>query len=98
MRWRLSESADRDVANIYLQGIERFGITQADKYFDDLHATFDRLGTYPNSGRVRYEVYPAVRMLPFRAHLIFYDVEDDGVLIVRVRHGFEDWWSELLHE
>ncbi len=98
MKWRISESADRDVGNIYLQGIERFGLAQADRYFDDFHAAFDRLATYPTLGRLRHEVSPAVRMLPFRAHLIFYDIEDDGILIVRVRHGFEDWWSEFFHD
>ncbi len=94
MRWRVSDSADRDLTQLYLQGIERFGFAQAEKYFDDLHAAFDRLAAYPNAGRLRQEVTPPVRMLPFRSHLIFYDIEDDGVVIVRVRHGFEDWWSE----
>ncbi|KIV68650.1 ParE toxin protein [Rhizobium sp. UR51a] len=36
-----------------------------------------------------------MRIHPFRAHLVVYRVEaDDDVLIVRVRHGHEDWGNE----
>ena len=94
MTWRLSDLADRDLSLVYLQGIERFGFAQAEKYFDELQAALDRLALYPQTGRLRREVEPPVRMLPFRAHLIFYDIEEDGIVIVRIRHGFENWWSE----
>jgi len=28
---------------------------------------------------------------PYKAHLVVYVVEEEGVLILRVRHGHEDW-------
>jgi len=94
MTWRLSEAADLDITHLYLQGIERFGFAQAERYFDDLHEAFNRIAAYSKIGRLRTDVATHLHMLPFRAHIIFYDVEDDYVLIVRVRHSLEDWWSE----
>lgn len=36
-----------------------------------------------------------MRIHPFKAHLVVYRIEEDGdILIVRVRHGHEDWTSE----
>lgn len=33
-----------------------------------------------------------MRIHPFKAHLVIYQVESDGdIFIVRVRHGHEDW-------
>jgi len=99
MKWRLSGPAHRDAIQIYVQGAERFGFAQVEKYLADLHAIFDRLTVYPKSGRLRHEVSPPVRMMPFRAHLIFDEISDDEILILRVRNGHEDWWSEdLFHD
>ncbi|PST17318.1 type II toxin-antitoxin system RelE/ParE family toxin [Mesorhizobium plurifarium] len=42
--------------------------------------------------RERFEISPPMRIHPFRARLVVYRIEEDGdVLIVRVRHGREDW-------
>ncbi len=96
MKWRLSGPAHRDLIQIYVQGVERFGFAQVEKYVAELHSAFDRLSLYPNSGRWRYEVEPPTRMIPFRSHLVFYEVAKDEILILRIRHGYEDWWSEDL--
>lgn len=45
--------------------------------------------------RERQELSPPMRIHPFKAHLVVYHIEEDGdVLIVRVRHGYEDWTGE----
>lgn len=36
-----------------------------------------------------------MRIHPFEAHIVVYTIEEgEGVLIVRVRHGHEDWAGE----
>ena len=94
MRWRLSGPANRDIIQIYTQGVEHFGFAQVEKHLDELNAVFDRIAVYPQLGRLRHEVAPPARMIPFRSHLIFYDIGEEEILILRIRHGFEDWWSE----
>lgn len=42
------------------------------------------------------EYSPVVRVHPYRAHVIVYQIENGGIVIVRVRHGHEDWESSPL--
>lgn len=92
MRYRLTREADDDITKIYLEGAELFGANQADRYHDELSAIFELIALNPEMARVRHELKPAVRVHPHRSHIVIYQIESDGsVLIVRVRHGREDW-------
>ncbi|MFX4087706.1 type II toxin-antitoxin system RelE/ParE family toxin [Sphingobium yanoikuyae] len=82
VRYRLTRAASDDIMAIFVNGVERFGLLQADLYHAGLAAAFERIAEYPF----------AVRLRRFRAHLILYDlVEENRPLILRVRHGREDW-------
>ncbi len=95
MGFRLSLPAEEDVIRIAQEGIDLFGPQQARKYHRELFAIFDLISRNPRIARERNELSPSVRLHPFRAHLVVYRVEaDDDVLIVRVRHGHEDWGNE----
>ena len=79
---------------IYLHGLAQFGQAQADTYHEGLTATFDFLAEYPRAARVRDEITPPVRAHPHRSHLIIYELDAEAsVVILRVRHGREDWMS-----
>ncbi|MFN3353773.1 MAG: type II toxin-antitoxin system RelE/ParE family toxin [Brevundimonas sp.] len=93
-RHRTSSEADEDLIAIFEQGIERFGRRQADRYLDDLWRTFGRLADFPGIGRLRTENQPPVRTLAYQAHVIIYEEDDGGVLIIRVRRGREDWRND----
>ena len=57
---------------------------------------FAFLAKYPRAARERKEIRGAVRIHPYKAHLIVYELgPDDRVLILRVRHGREDWLTEM---
>ncbi|WP_343546066.1 type II toxin-antitoxin system RelE/ParE family toxin [Sphingobium yanoikuyae] len=91
-RYRLTRAASDDIAAIFIDGIERFGLVQADLYHAGLAAAFDLIAEYPFAVRLREEIVPPVRVRHYRGHLILYDlVEDSRPLILRVRHGREDW-------
>ena len=92
--YRLSKEASEDLVAIYIQGHDQFGTRQADRYQDDLDALFRRLAATPAVARLRLEYVPPVRVFVFKAHVIVYDQEPDGVLIQRVRHGHEDWQDD----
>ena len=96
MGYRLSVAARQDVIDIFLRSEEMFGEAQAARYHADLHATFAFLGDNPGAARVRREFEPEVRVHPHKAHVIVYVVDDDEVLIVRIRHGREDWATSPL--
>ncbi len=92
--WRLTAEADEDLVAVFIQGCDLFGTRQADRYLDELNAVFSRLATTPEMARLRLEFDPPLRAFSFKAHVIIYDVIEDGVMIIRVRHGHEDWYSD----
>lgn len=94
--YRLTRRADDDILAAYLQGHELFGERQADRYHDDLIALLQRLADHPAMARVRSEIAPPVRAFPFKAHVVIYQDAPDGIVILGVRHGHEDWQSDPL--
>jgi toxin ParE1/3/4 len=85
MEFKLSVLAEDDIIAIAEQGIAMFGPLQAKRYHAELFNN-------PQMARAREEISPPVRVHPFKAHLIIYQIEADGaVFVIRVRHAFEDW-------
>ena len=39
---------------------------------------------------------PAIRAFSFKAHVVIYEDAPDGVVILSVRHGHEDWHEDPL--
>jgi toxin ParE1/3/4 len=91
--YRLTNAATDDLIALYLEGLERFDLVQANRYHDDLERAFEFLARNPRAARLREEINPPVRAHPFKAHIIVYDCTDDGIDILRVRHGREDWMA-----
>lgn len=94
--YRLSRQADDDILAVYMQGFERFGERQADRYHDDLHDLFLKLADHPAMARLRSELTPPGRALAFKSHVVIYEEVPDGVVILGVRHGHEDWQEDPL--
>ncbi|MCH4564262.1 type II toxin-antitoxin system RelE/ParE family toxin [Halomonas sp. EGI 63088] len=92
MRYRLSRKAEEDIIGIFLIGVERFGMAQAERYHGQLEKCFRFLADNPLAAHERHEIMPPVRIHPVGAHLVIYRIEDDGgIFVIRVRHGHEDW-------
>lgn len=93
MAFRLSGAARQDIIDIYLRSEEAFGEAQADRYVADLESMFAFLAEHPMAARERIELAPPVRIHPYRAHVIVYRLDGADVLILRLRHGREDWYA-----
>ena len=96
MKVRFANAARQDIRVIYLQGEGLFGSRQADAYAAGLGAAFRMIADYPLSSRLRDETASPVRARPYRSHVILYTVDEAGVLILRIRHGLEDWMDDPL--
>ena len=92
---RLSRRAVSDLAEIADYTIAEFGIDQARRYRDQLQACFRSLLANPQLGRSAEEVAPGLRRIRQQAHVVFYRVERDGLLIVRVLHHSMDFERHL---
>lgn len=95
MTLRFSAAAAQDLSRLYLHGLESFGPLQADRYYDRLLHSFDLIAANPLIAPERTAIFPRVRVHPFAAHIIVYEVDDEGVTILRVRHRREDWLAGL---
>jgi toxin ParE1/3/4 len=93
MMIRLTQAAEEDVIRIFHEGAELFGETQAERYHRGLAKVFDLLAENPELARERTELTPPMRIHPHGSHLIVYRAEPGAILIVRIRHGREDWQS-----
>lgn len=65
-------------------------LDQADAWVDRLTEQFQVLAEQPLMGRLRGELAPRVRSLPFGRYVIFYVPLDDGIDVVRVLHSARD--------
>lgn len=88
---RLSRRAATDLAEIADYTIAEFGIDQARRYRDQFQACFRSLLDNPQLGRSAEEVAPGLRRIRQQAHVVFYRVEQDGLLVVRVLHHSMDF-------
>ena len=94
MAHRLSRAAERDLIEIYARSLRMFGEAQASRYQDALERAFDSIAAFPELARERSEFVPPVRIHPCKSHVIIYVSRPEGPLVIRVRHGREDWASE----
>jgi toxin ParE1/3/4 len=89
--YRLTRKAEEDIIHLYVEGVRRFGIGQAETYYAGLHRTLEFLAANPKAARERPEIAPTTRVHPYRAHLVVYTVDESDVLVIRVPHSREDW-------
>lgn len=94
MSVRLTVEAEFDLADIFEAGEAAFGRRQAEMYLSSLQRTFNRIGTQPRMAAGRTIGNGMTRVHPHAAHVILYDVDDIGVLILRIRHAREDWLND----
>lgn len=94
MAYRLTRRAEEDLTEIYLNGIRDFGTDHAETYLAELLETFDLLSDNPALARLREEFQPPVRINPHGAHIVIYRDVDNDILVIRIRHGREDWARE----
>jgi toxin ParE1/3/4 len=79
--------AEQDIADIWNDGAERWGVDQADRYFDGMVNLFDLLSGQPEIARLRDEFTPPVRIHPYGSHVVVFEIADSGIAIIRVLHN-----------
>lgn len=83
---RLTPRARRDLDDIWDYTAERWGEEQAVRYIETLRDAFARLSQAPCLGRRRDDVRDGYRSFPAGRHQVFYLVDEQGIVVVRVLH------------
>ena len=84
--------------------IAQENVDAAMRFLDAAESDFDRLSHMPRIGARRKAYHPelkGLRMLPvtgFQNYLIYYVVQDDSVIVMRVLHGARDLDRILINE
>ena len=87
---KLKAIAKTDLRNIARYSIFEFGTLIADRYMAGLEQTFDRIETAPDTYRVFEGIWPEARVANYKKHRIFYRIEADHILVVRILHQRQD--------
>jgi len=82
--YKLSIAAKEDLIRIHQYGIKKFGMAQADKYFDTLFEYFDVIAQSPYSFESVDEIKSGYRRCVFGIDSIYYKINDDTVEIIAI--------------
>lgn len=94
-RIKFAKQASLDIDDMYLYGLINFGEDQADLYSEKIQNGLKTIQANPEIGRLVSKVNPAIRRFDFERHVIFYDINDDAILIVRIIHCSMDFVKHL---
>ena len=92
---QFSQQASHDIDEIYLYGLINFGEEQVDLYVSKMKNFLEMMRSNPEIGRLDTRVNPAIRRFDFESHVIFYDISDNDIIIVRILHGSMDFVNHL---
>ena len=84
--FQVRQAADNDLLDIFIYGCEQFGVDTAEAYIYRLEAGFQQLSQHPKSGRSIEQILAGIRALPVVSHVIYYQVTDATIDIIRVLH------------
>jgi toxin ParE1/3/4 len=81
----LTPAARRDLRDILLDTIERWGLEQ-DAYGDELTRAFTALSFHPRISASRDDIAPGLRAYRVQQHTVWYRVTEDTVRVIRILH------------
>ena len=96
---RRTPQADSDLDEIwYYVASKSSSLDIADRFIDSITDRFSLLASHPNIGRARdEELRPGLRSFPVGEYVIFYRIEDECVVILRVLRGSRNIQAMFRH-
>jgi toxin ParE1/3/4 len=83
-KYRLSNEAKEDLIRIHHYGVKKFGIAQADKYFETFFEYFDIIAKRPFSFESVNHIKKGYRRCVCGVDSIYYRIEDGTVEIMAI--------------
>ena len=82
--YKLSNTAKEDLIRIHQFGVQKFGMKQADKYFNDFFNAFDRIAKSPFSFEAVDFVKNGYRRCVSESDSIYFKVVDASVEVMTI--------------
>ncbi len=83
-KYRLSNAAKEDLIRIHHYGVEKFGMNQADKYFDSFFEYFDIISQQPFSFESVDYIKKGYRRCVCGSDSIYFRTVDDSIEIMAI--------------
>ena len=83
--FRLTPRAEIDLEDIWLYTLRTWSLAQADRYVETLFAAFEDLAAGRKTGRP-VDFGKGYLKIPVEAHVVFFRMTNDGLVVVRVLH------------
>jgi toxin ParE1/3/4 len=83
-KYRLSNEAKEDLIRIHQYGIKKFGMTQADKYFDTFFEYFEIITQRPFSFESVDYIKKGYRRCVYGSDSIYFNINEDIVEIMAI--------------
>jgi toxin ParE1/3/4 len=80
----LSENAKEDLLRIYEYGVAKFGLNQADKYYNMLQDSFDKIASNPHLFPEAIRFRQGYRYCVCGVDNIFYKINGDEIEIMAI--------------
>lgn len=84
VNYKLSKEADEDLSRLFDYGIDQFGLEQARSYIDGMKQRFSELTENPRLWQAVDSIRTGYRRSVYRAHSIYYRIDSDEIMIIRV--------------
>ncbi|MBP0031147.1 type II toxin-antitoxin system RelE/ParE family toxin [Roseofilum sp. Guam] len=91
---RITVGASRDLEDISDYFLEK-SVDAGDRFVEGFHRKCQQLSKFPYSGRSYAHLKPGLRGTPLMGYIIFYQVMEDGIEIVRVISGYRNLSDSL---
>ena len=82
----ISDLAIRDIDGLILYTAEIWGEAKTREYAEGIYQAIDALRTYPELGEKGDEAFAGQRSLPYSRHVIYYDIGERQIFVLRVLH------------
>ncbi len=83
-KYKLSNSTKEDLIRVPHYGVKKFGMSQADKYFDSFFKYFDIIAQRPYSFESVDFIKNGYRRCVCESDIIYYRINDDTVEIMTI--------------
>ena len=94
---QLTESFQNDIEKILIYSIDTFGQSQADKYYENLFLTIEKIARMPSIGHSRKDIPSYFRSYIYSQHSLLYTADDKNMTatFARVLHSHMDFTQKL---
>lgn len=87
-KYRLTNKAVEDLANIWNYTFDKWSEQQADEYYNKLIASCQKVAVHPKLFGKRYdEIFEGLRGFKVGKHILFYQIlENEDIEVIRILH------------